>query len=180
MKSLRETESGIEVIPAKFDAGCFVSVCVLMLAGAAVLLYFAKDMFILKGILYGIVGVIGALFFGGALLKVLSVVRSKEPLFEVRSGYLQNKRKKVALTDIDELTYGWHTDRPSGMVFQALVVRTVRNNRYYFSTYNMVSQQEIDLVVRQHILPYATAACRESWEATEGKTPFGADENAKG
>lgn len=171
MSNLRETERGIEVVPSRYEAGCFIMGAGFMLGASAVLLVFGQDLVVIKDVLAMLVGLAGVVFFGTALLKVLSKLWSRHPLFEVRGGYLQNRVRKVPLADIDELVFGWHSYAPSGMVFEDLVVRTIQNKRYFFPTYNLVSAPEIDKLVRTHILPYATTACREKWEAQGGGLP---------
>ncbi|MFC4099333.1 DUF5381 family protein [Paenibacillus xanthanilyticus] len=168
MSNLRETEYGVEVVPSKYEAGCLIAGAGFMLAVSAVLLYLARDFHIVKGILAAVVGLTGTVFFGGALVQALYILSSRRPLFEIREGILRRRRTEVALADIDEITFGWHAYRPAGMVFADLVVRTVQHKRYFFPTYNMVPETEIDKLVRARILPYATNACREKWEEQQG------------
>ncbi|TYP76471.1 DUF5381 family protein [Paenibacillus methanolicus] len=169
--NLRETEHGVEVIPSKYEAGCLITGAGFMFAASAVVLFFARDFNIVKGILAAVVGLTGTIFFGGALVQALIILAGRRPLFEIRGGFLRRKEREVALSDIDEITFGWHVYRPTGMVFADLVVRTVQNRRYFFNTYNMVSEKEIDKLVRVYILPYATAACRKKWEEQAGISP---------
>ncbi|MFB9327677.1 DUF5381 family protein [Paenibacillus aurantiacus] len=171
MGNLRETEHGVEVVPSRYEAGCLIAGGGFMFAVSTVLLFVARHWSIAKGVLAAVAGLSGVAVFGGALLRALPILVGRRPLFEIHGGYLQSINGKIALADIDELTFGWHAYRPTGMVFSDLVVRSVTNERYFFPTYNMVSEMEIDRLVRTYILPYATTACREKWERQGGMTP---------
>ncbi|AMA71862.1 DUF5381 family protein [Aneurinibacillus thermoaerophilus] len=165
MKYLKKTDHGVQVVYTNMDAGCMTVLPGIMVAVSLLIFYFLPELGIIKGLIGLIIGIMAFLLFGGILLRILMIIRRKNPvLIEVRDGYLMDRKKKVPISEINEVSFGWNQGRLGGIIFPDLAVQTIHNKRYYFCYYNLISERAIKELVEQYILPFATPQCKSKWE----------------
>ena len=156
-KEIRITGDKVEVIYSPMWAGCMVSATGLMTAGGFFIFYSLPDLSIIRAFVGLIIGMIGTVFFGSALLRVLSVILSGKALFTVEDGQLKGRKKGVPIRDIKDMYW-------CGPSFRYLTVRTIRNKKVKLSTYNLVSEESVNHVIETYILPQATVELKNNWE----------------
>jgi hypothetical protein len=161
---MKETERGIQVIYGEYNVGCMVTAPLMMIVGSLVLFWILE----FKALL---VGTIGLVFFGGVLLKIISVLRRKNRiLFEIVQDGIVYKNRKVDFLQLAEISIGYHNHRLIGLVFPDIIIRTATNQSHYISTYNLVDLNELEKIVSTYIIPYSTIECQEAWQ--KNRQPF--------
>ncbi len=89
---------------------------------------------------------IGTVFFGSALLKLLSVILSGKALFTVEDGQLKGRKKIVPIRESKDIYLG-------GSSFTYITVRTLTNKKINLSTYNLVPEEPVNQVIETYVIP---------------------------
>ncbi|WP_077619292.1 DUF5381 family protein [Bacillus sinesaloumensis] len=157
-------KEGVDLVYKSGGLGClYIGVGVGLIASIIVLIIGAT-LGTFKGYIGIIIGLIGVLFTGGAILRLASVLSKSKVLLKVEDGYLINSKNRVPLTEITDVYYGWHAEKLSGGVFQNLVVTTTNQKKHYYSYYNLIPDHIMKQLVEEYILPHANPTCKMNWE----------------
>ncbi|THE14179.1 hypothetical protein E1I69_05035 [Bacillus timonensis] len=152
--------NGVGLVYKKGGAGCLYMGAGVGLIASIVVLIIAGTLGTFKGFIGIIIGVIGVLFTGGAILRLVSVLSKSKVLIKVEDGHLINLKNRVPLADITDVFYGWHAEKLSGGVFQNLVVTTTNGKKHYYSYYNLIPDHVMKQLVEEYILPNANPTCK--------------------
>lgn len=164
--NIKETKNEVQVVYTKYGAGCLIFAGIVMvLVSLIALIVIPGDSGVIRSFLSIIVGFISLVFFGGALLRILLVMMQGKAVMKIENGFLKNRKQSVALKEIKEIDYGWHSGKLlSGKVFKDVIVKTVHNKKMYFSTYNLISDIAMEHFIQEYIVPQAAPECRTNWE----------------
>lgn len=165
MSNLNTTPKGVQLVYTNYGAGCLlVAGGILALSSLLILFVIVPSVSWVKAFFGIVIGGIGLLFFGGVLLRIITVLLKGRVLIEIEDGYIMNRKQRVPLAAITDLQHGWHSRKLSGMVFEDLIVTTTHKT-FYFRTYNLLSAAALNQVIEEYILPHATQECRDNWAA---------------
>lgn len=168
--NIKEINGEVQVVYTKYGAGCMVFGIGFMALASIFILYLIPSMGIARAFIGIPIGIIGTLFFGVCLLKIVNVLLQGEVILKVENGLLKSKKKSVAIKDIKDISYGWHSKRLSGKVFRDIIVQTTNNKRIFFSYYNLVGDDVIEYFIENHILPHTNDECRVNFEKKSTKS----------
>ncbi|MEH7225795.1 DUF5381 family protein [Bacillus sp. JJ1566] len=157
-------KNGVDLVYKSGGVGCLYMGAGVGLIASLILLIIGATLGTFKGFIGIIIGIIGVLFTGGAILRLISVLSKSKVLITIEDGHIVNRKNRVPLSEITDVFYGWHTEKLSGGVFQNLVVTTTNGKKYYYSYYNLIPDQVLKQLVEEYILPLATLTCKINWE----------------
>lgn len=153
----------VEVVYLPLWAGCMVFASGLMtVSGLFILFYIVPDTSIVKGFFGIIIGIIGTLFFGSILLKLLTVLFNGKALFTVENGNLRGRKKVIPIKEIKDIYWG-------GASLRYIIVRTMSNQKIKLSTYNLVSEQPVNRVIENYVIPRANSELKTNWQKRKQK-----------
>ncbi|RFB15026.1 hypothetical protein DZB84_14045 [Bacillus sp. HNG] len=157
-------KNGVDLVYKSGGVGCLYIGAGIGLIASLFVLIIGTTLGTFKGFIGVIIGLIGVLFTGGAILRLVSVLSKSKVLIKVEDGHLINRKNRIPLTDITDVYYGWHAEKLSGGVFQNLVVTTTNEKKYYYSYYNLIPDHIMKQLVEEYILPNANPTCKIKWE----------------
>ncbi len=165
MKFLTETDQGTQVRFTNMSAGCLIIPGIIMFAGSILALWLTSNDSGLSVAFGYAASIIGILFFGGCLIKIFFLTISKNPiLFEIKSeAIIDRKGKVIPFTDIEEIFFGWHHKRFTGMVFQEVVIQQKNKKYSYIPTYNMIPDDVVIEVLESKVIPHVSPSCNQAW-----------------
>ncbi|MCM3123041.1 MULTISPECIES: DUF5381 family protein [Bacillaceae] len=156
--NIKVTENKVEVVYTAPGAGCMITSALFgTLLSAFVLFVVAPDSGIVRGFLVGIIGIIGLIFSGSILLKLISVILSGRTIFTIESGILKGRRKSIPINEIGDIKWG-------GSSLKYLVIKTINNQTIKLSTYNLVSEEKVNQVIEDFVIPDASPEFKVNWE----------------
>lgn len=156
--NIKITNEKVEVVYMPFWAGCMVFIGGLMtIASLFILFYIVPNSSIIRGFFGLIIGIIGTLFCGSILLKVLSVILTGKALFTVEDGNLKGRKKVIPIKEIQDIYWG-------GASLKYIKVKTLSNKKIKLSTYNLVSEQPVNHVIETYVIPQANPELKSNWE----------------
>ncbi|MCC3357867.1 DUF5381 family protein [Bacillus sp. REN16] len=161
--NIKITNDRVDVVYLSSWAGCMVFGSGLMTAaGLFTLFYIVPNSGILRAFLAIIIGIIGTLFFGSILLRILSVLLTGKALFTVEDGNLKGRKNVIPIREIKDIYWG-------GASLKYIMVKTLNNKKIKLSTYNLVSEQPVNHVIETYVIPYANPELRNNWEKRKRK-----------
>ncbi|WHX42523.1 DUF5381 family protein [Mesobacillus sp. AQ2] len=156
--NIKVTENKVEVVYTAPGAGCMITSALFgTLLSAFVLFVVAPDSGIVRGFLVGIIGIVGLIFSGSILLKLISVILSGRTIFTIESGILKGRRNSIPINEIDDIKW-------SGSSLKYLAIKTINNQTIKLSTYNLISEEKVNQVIEEFIMPYAAPELKVNWE----------------
>ena len=104
--NIKITEGKIEIVYTNPGAGCMVSSALFgTLLSAFVLFVVSPDSGFVRGFLMMFIGMIGLIFSGSILLKLLSVILSGKTLLTIESGLLKGRKESVPINEIKDIKW---------------------------------------------------------------------------
>jgi hypothetical protein len=85
-------------------------------------------------------------------------------------GQIISRKKSVYLKDIKVIEMSHHFYRPSGILFEDLIIRTDRNNLIRIPLYGLLGDFEFNDYVDNYIFPYMTEEGQQIWKKRHDKT----------
>jgi hypothetical protein len=155
--NIKITNDKVEVVYLPFWAGCMVFLSGLMTFASLFILYMVPNTSIVRGFFGIIIGIIGTLFCGSILLKIISVLLTRKALFTVEDGNLKGRKNVIPIREIKDIYWG-------GASLKYIKVKTLNNKKIKLSTYNLVSVQPVNHVIETYILPHANPELKRNWE----------------
>ena len=160
--NIKVSEGKVEIVYTNPGAGCLVSSALIgTMLSAFVLFVVVPDSGFVRGFLGIIIGMIGLIFTGSILLKLISVILSGKTLITVESGLLKGRKGSVPINEITEIKWG-------GSSLKYFVVKTTDKRKVKFPTYNLVGEEKVNQVIKEYVLPHATPELKMSWEKYMG------------
>ena len=156
--NIKVSEGKVEILYTNPGAGCMVTSALFgTLLSAFVLFVVAPDSGFVRGFLSVVIGVIGLIFSGSILLKLISVILSGKTLFTIESGRLKGRKESVPISEIKDIKWG-------GSSLKYLVVQTINKKKIKFPTYNLVGEEKVNQVIQEYVVPHATRELKLNWE----------------
>ena len=156
--NIRLSDGKVEVIFLPIWAGCLLSAAgVMTLAGILTIFFLIPETGYVRAFLGTFICIFAILFFGYHLLIILSVVMSGNPLFIVENGELKGKKSSVRIDRIKEIKW-------RGSAMRYLLIRTMDNKKVKLSTYNLVNEETVNLVIDRYVIPHANHEFKVNWE----------------
>lgn len=182
MKYVKETDGGVQVTYSSFNMKWMAFGAFLLVAGSLYLMYSVIDAGVVRGFFNFLIGMVGILFFGGILLRVLTIAWGNKVLFQVTpDGFVTRKGKKIPFADIKSMSIGWHSSRLTGMIFKDIIIQTNQKSllkkKAYLCTYNLLDDNEIEAVINKYVIPHVNEDCKLAWQqahssgVTDDKNP---------
>jgi hypothetical protein len=162
-----ETDTGAYLQYTKPGAGCMVFSAVTCTIGSLVCLFAPLYYSNFKGIIGVIIGTFGLLFFGRALMPLLSALFRGKVVLRVENGYLINYKYRIPLGDIAEIDFGKHKASLSGDLLEDMLVRTVHRKNYVFRCYGLINDDKLSKFISTYIIAHTIPECKEKWELSE-------------
>ena len=160
--NIKITEGKIEIVYTNPGAGCMLSSALFgTLLSAFVLFVVAPDSGFVRGFLIIVIGMIGLIFSGSILLKLISVILSSKTLLTIESGLLKGRKASVPINEIKDIKW-------CGSSFKYLTVQTINNKKIKFPTYNLVGEEKVNQVIQEYLVPQATTELKLNWERRMG------------
>ncbi|OCA83145.1 hypothetical protein A8F94_18645 [Bacillus sp. FJAT-27225] len=157
--NIRITDDKVEVVYLPFWAGCMVTgTGIMTIGGLFTLFYIAPNSGIVRAFLAVIIGIVGTLFFGGILLRVISLLLSGRAVYTVEDGKLKGRKKAIPIREIKDIYWG------GAASVKYIMVKTLNNKKVKLSTYNLVSEEPVNHVIETYVLPYANTELKTNWE----------------
>lgn len=157
------SEGKVEVVYTNPGAGCLVSSALFgTLLSAFVLFVVVPDSGFVRGFLGVIIGMIGLIFTGSILLKLIRVIFSGKTLLTIESGWIKGREGSVRINEITEIKWG-------GSSLKYLVAKTTDNNKIKFPTYNLVGDEKVNQVIKEYVVPHGTPELKWNWEKFMGE-----------
>ncbi|MGG1574559.1 DUF5381 family protein [Fictibacillus sp. NRS-1165] len=168
MKFVNETENGVQVTYSSFNLKWMVGGSLLLTAGSLYLMSSVMDVGIIRGFFNFLIGTAGLLFFGGILLRMLTIAWGNKVLFQIKpTGFVTRKGKEIPFSDIQGMSFGWHSSRPTGMVFKDVILHTdqksILKSKAYLCTYNLLDDDEIEAIINKYVIPKVSESCKQAW-----------------
>ncbi|MEH7384842.1 YfjD family protein [Bacillus sp. JJ1521] len=161
--NIKITNDKVEVVYLPLWAGCMVFISGLMtVVSLFILFYIVPNTSILRGFFGIIIGIVGTLFCGGILLKVLSAMLSGKALFTVEDGKLKGRKKAIPISEIKDIYWG-------GASLKYIKIQTLNNKKVKLSTYNLVNEEPVNHVIETFVIPHANPELKNNWEKRKRK-----------
>ncbi|GHH99839.1 DUF5381 family protein [Neobacillus kokaensis] len=155
---IKVKDNKVEVVYTNMAAGCIGSgMFIMTLTGLFILFMVVPHSSMVRGFFGILIGIPCTLFFLTKLLQVLSALLRGKVLFTIENGYIKGRKNSVAINEIKDMYLG-------GLSFKILHVRTTQNKIIKFNTFNLVSDNAINLVINNHVIPKATPELKANWE----------------
>lgn len=156
--NIKVYDDRVEVVYTSGGVGCLLFSGISMtLTALFILFYIVPDSNIVRAFIGIIIGVIGLLFFGTMLMKVLRAVLTGKAVYTVQDGYFKGKKHAVRISEIKDMRW-------AGSSLKYLAVKTTNNKTVKLSSYNLVNEEKVNQVITQYVVPYATPEFKENWE----------------
>lgn len=157
--NIRITNDKVEVVYLPSWAGCMVLGSGIMTAGGLfILFYIVPNTGIVRAFFGVIIGIIGTLFFGSILLRIISVLLSGRAVFTVQGGKLKGRKKAIPISEIKDIYWG------GAESIKYIMVKTINNKKIKLSTYNLVLEEHVDHVIETYVIPHANPELKNNWE----------------
>jgi len=161
--NIKISEGKVEIRYTNPGAGCMVSSALFgTLLSAFVLFVVAPDSGIVRGFLSVVIGIIGLIFSGAILLKLIGVLMTGKTLFTVENGVLKGRKESMPISDIKDIQWG-------GKSLKYLSVHSVNNKKIKLSTYNLVPEEKVQRVIEQYVVQNGRPELKENWERRYGR-----------
>lgn len=155
--NIKVYDDRVEVVYTSGGVGCMLTSGITMtLTTLFILFYIVPDSNIVRAFFGIIIGVIGLLFFGTMLLKVLRAVLTGKAVYTVQDGYFKGKNKAVPIHDITDMKW-------AGSSMKYLAIKTTNNKTIKLSSYNLVPEEKVDQVINDYVIPNATPELKRNW-----------------
>lgn len=158
----------VSVNYTRYSAGCTVTGIAFMALVSLGIVVFIPGSGLSSAFFAYLIGGIGALFFGIALLRIVMTMMQGKTLMKVKDGKLVNRNQSIEFGKIKSLEYGWHNRKPSGRVFTSVVVDTTDDRTLFFTYYNIVSDHAIAEFLDTFVVPHITPEGQEKWRVSKG------------
>ncbi|MBT2681216.1 DUF5381 family protein [Bacillus sp. ISL-35] len=160
--NIKVTGNRVEVVYTAPGAGCMISSALFgTLLTGFVLFVVAPDSGIVRGFLIGIIGIVGLIFSGSILLKLISLILSGKTIFTIESGMLKGRKNSIPINEIDDIKWG-------GSSLKYLVAQTANKKKIKFPTYNLVGEEKVNQVITDYVIPHASPELKRNWEKHKG------------
>ncbi|MGM0838652.1 MAG: DUF5381 family protein [Bacillota bacterium] len=164
---IKVEQDEVRVTYTRYSAGCTVfGIAFMALVSLGVVLFIPGSGFS-RTLLGYLIGGVGTLFFGIALLRIVMTMMQGKTLMKVKDGKLINRNQSIELGKIKALEYGWHNRKPSGRVFTSVVVDTTDNKTLFFTYYNIVSDHAIEEFLDTFVVPQITPEGQTKWRISK-------------
>ncbi len=155
--NIKVYDNRVEVVYTSGGAGCMlIGGGSLLVASLFILLYIVPTSGLVRSFTGIIIGVIGLLFFGTMLLKVLRAVLTGKAVYTVQNGYFKGKNKAVRIDEITDMKW-------AGSSLKYLAIKTTNKKTIKLSSYNLVPEEKVNKVIEDYVVPYATPEFKENW-----------------
>lgn len=155
--NIKVYDDRVEVVYTSGGVGCLLfSGITMTLAALFILFYIVPDSNIVRAFIGIILGVIGLLFFGTMLFKVLRAVLTGKAVYIVEDGYFKGKNKAVKIDEITDMKW-------AGTSLKYLEIKTTNKKTIKLSSYNLVPEEKVNQVINDYVIPYATPEFQENW-----------------
>ncbi|RSD28743.1 hypothetical protein EJA10_03985 [Mesobacillus subterraneus] len=131
------------------------------LLSAFVLFIVAPDSGILRGFFIFVIGLVGLLFCGMILLKLLAVLLRGRVLLRIEKGRLAGQKNEVPIEEITDIEW-------AGSSLKYLVIKTKSNKKMKLSTYNLVDEDKVQQVIKQYLIPNGNNDLKANWKNRYG------------
>lgn len=162
------TPDEVRVQYAKYSAGCTVFILGFMALVSLLVLFFLHGSSIFRSFFSIVIGGVGTLYFGYTFIRTLIIMKQGKVLLRIKDGKLINNTHSVNLKDIQSIRYGFHSEKITGRIFKSVTIKTVNNEKVYFTYYNLISNLSIHEVIDIYIIPHITPEGRAEWKAKNG------------
>ena len=160
--NIKISEDKMEVVYTPPAAGCIVSSALVgTLLSAFVLFIVAPDSGLIRGFFILIVGLVGLLFSGVILLKLIGVLIRGRVLFTIEGGELAGHKIRIPIEEIVDINW-------AGSSLKYLAIKTKSNKKMKLSTYNLVNEEKIQQVIQQYLIPNGNDELKANWENRYG------------
>lgn len=132
-----------------FNSGCALFAGFLLIA-MCIAIFFILPNSIILAFLGIVISIIGLVFFGALIIKILSVMSKGKTLVTIENNRIRNLNHDIPLSDVTSVRFGWQFG-----VFKCIFLTANNKKTYRFSTYNFVPDTEIELFVDKFIVPLA-------------------------
>jgi hypothetical protein len=161
--NIKVSEGKVEIVYTNPGAGCMVSSALFgTLLSAFVLFVVAPDTGIVRGFFSVLIGIIGLIFSGAILLKLIGVLMTGKTLFTVENGVLSGRKESIPISEINDIKWG-------GKSLKYLSVQSVNNKKIKLSTYNLVNEEKVHKVIDQYVVQNGSTELKENWERRYGR-----------
>jgi hypothetical protein len=156
--NIKVYDDRVEVVYNSGGVGCLLTSGITMtLAALFILFYIVPDSNIVRAFIGIIIGVIGLLFFGTMLLKVLRAVLTGKAVYTVQDGYFKGKNKAVRIDEITDMKW-------AGSSLKYLAIKTTNKKTIKLSSYNLVPEEKVNQMINDYVIPNATPELKRNWE----------------
>lgn len=156
--NIKVYEDRVEVVYTSGGAGCLLfSGITMTVAALFILFYIVPDSNIVRALIGIVVGVIGLLFFGTMLFKVVKALLTGKAVYTVQNGYFKGKNKAVRIDEITDMKW-------AGSSLKYLAIKTTTKKTIKLSSYNLVPEEKVNKVINDYVVPYATPEFQRNWE----------------
>lgn len=156
--NIKVTGNRVDVVYTAPGAGCMITSALFgTLLSGFVLFIVAPDSGIVRGFLIAIIGIVGLIFSGSILLKLISVILFGRTIFTIESGILKGRKKSIPINEIEDIKWG-------GSSLKYIAIKTINNKTIKLSTYNLVSEEKVNQVIEEFIMPDAAPEFKVNWE----------------
>jgi hypothetical protein len=164
--NIKVSEGKVEIVYTNPGAGCMVSSALFgTLLSIFVIFVVAPDTGIVRGIFGVIIGMMGLIFSGAILIKLIGVIVTGRTLFTVENGVLSGRKESMPISDIKDIKWG-------GKSFKYLSVQSVNNKKIKLSTYNLVNEDKVHKVIDQYVVQRGKQELKENWKRRYGSQNF--------
>jgi hypothetical protein len=156
--NIKINEDKIEVVYTSGGAGCLLFAGgIMVLASLFILFYIVPTSGIVRAFIGTIIGVIGLLFIGTMLFKIIGALLTGKAVYTVQDGYFKGKKEAVRISEIKDMKW-------AGSSLKYLAIKTTNNKTVKLSSYNLVPEEKVNQVITQFVVPHATPEFQENWE----------------
>jgi hypothetical protein len=162
-----ETDKGAYLQYTKYGAGCMVFGIGICTIGSIACLFAPMYYNNFKGLVGVAIGTFSTLFFGRAMIPLISALFRGKVVFRVENGFLINYKYRIPLGDIAEIDFGRHKKSLTGDVLEDTLVRTVHKKTYVLRCYGLINDDTLSKFISTYIIPHTIPECKEKWELSE-------------
>jgi hypothetical protein len=155
--NIKISEGKVEVQYTPPAAGCMVSSALFgTLLSGFVLLIIAPDSGLIRGVFISIFGLVGLVFCGLILLKLISVLIKGRVLFTVKDGMFAGQKISIPINEITDIRW-------AGSSLKYLSIKTKNKKKVKLSTYNLIDEDKVNKVIDQFVIPNGSQELKENW-----------------
>jgi hypothetical protein len=85
------------------------------------------------------------------------VILSGKSIFTIELGILKGRKKSIPIKEIVDIKWG-------GSSLRYLAIKTRNNQTIKLSTYNLVSEEKVNQVIEEFVIPEAIPEFKVNWE----------------